>query len=134
MSDEIQFVKGLLVKAPNPKAPDFVKASISIKVAELQEWLSTQSGEWVNIDVKEARGGRWYAAVNTYKPKTDDDPKPSKPAVAPNNKGSFSDMDDDIPFLFNMNTVCGTEGKPSSMWRAKHGKSASIRIANNTEF
>lgn len=79
MSDEIQFVKGLLVKAPHERAPDFVKASISIKVAELEEWLSTQSGEWVNIDVKESRGGKWFAAVNTYKPKADA-PKPaSKP-------------------------------------------------------
>lgn len=94
MSDEIQFVKGLLVKAPHPKAPDFVKASISIKVAELQEWLSTQPGEWVNIDVKEARGGKWYAAVSNFKPKTQDAPKPSKPA----SKGYFEDFESDIPF------------------------------------
>ena len=82
MSDEIQFVKGLLVKAPHQKAPDFVKASISIKVAELQEWLSNQSGEWVNIDVKESRGGKWFAAVNTFKPKADA-PKESKPSKPP---------------------------------------------------
>lgn len=93
MSDEIQFVKGLLVKAPHERAPDFVKASISIKVAELQEWLSTQSGEWVNIDVKEARSGKWFAAVNTFKPKSDA-PKPSKPE----SKGVDFDDPDLLPF------------------------------------
>lgn len=90
MSDEIQFVKGLLVKAPHERAPDFVKASISIKVAELQEWLSTQPGEWVNIDVKESRGGKWFAAVNTFKPKADA-PKPKK------EQPPFDDSDS-IPF------------------------------------
>ena len=39
MSNETEFVNGLIVKAPNPKAPDFVKAQISIKVADLGMWL-----------------------------------------------------------------------------------------------
>ena len=40
MSNDIEFVNGLIVKAPNSNAPDFVKAAISIKVADLTEWLS----------------------------------------------------------------------------------------------
>ena len=70
--EDIEFVDGLIVKAPHENAPDFVKASIAIKVEDLGKWLRAKykSGEeWVNIDVKEAKSGKWYAAVSTYKPK-----------------------------------------------------------------
>ena len=69
MADDIEFVNGLIVKAPHANAPDFVKAAISIKVADLTEWLSGRDEEWINIDVKESRGGRWYASVSNFKPK-----------------------------------------------------------------
>lgn len=71
--DDIEFVDGLIVKAPHPKAPSFVKARISIKVAELKAWLDGKTEEWVNLDVKESKGGKWYAAVNTFKPKAAED-------------------------------------------------------------
>lgn len=96
MSEEIEFVNGLIVKAPHEKAPSFVKASISIKVADLGMWLREKhkaGDEWVNIDVKESKGGKWYAAVNTFKPEEKSAPKSAgKPA------NSFADMSDDIPF------------------------------------
>jgi hypothetical protein len=76
MADEMEFPKGLIVKAPRDGAPDFVKAAISIKVAELIEWLSQREGEWVNLDVNEAKSGHWYAAVNTFKPKQREEQKP----------------------------------------------------------
>jgi hypothetical protein len=71
--EEIEFVDGLIVKKPHEKAPDFVKASISIKVEDLGKWLRAKykaGEEWVNIDVKEAKSGKWYAAVSTFKPKS----------------------------------------------------------------
>jgi len=92
MADEIEFPNGLMVKPPHERAPDFVKASISIKVADLMAWLQSRDGEWVNLDVKESKGGKWYAAVNTYKPK--EGGAPSRPASS----GAVLDMDDDIPF------------------------------------
>ena len=58
--EEIEFVDGLIVKAPHAKAPDFVKASIAIKVEDLGKWLREKykaGDEWVNIDVKEAKSG-----------------------------------------------------------------------------
>jgi hypothetical protein len=91
-NEEIEFVDGLIVKAPNPKAPDYVKASISIKVEDLGKWLRGKykaGNEWVNIDVKEAKSGKWYASVSTFKPKAKDEKKPA---------GRFDDMADDIPF------------------------------------
>ena len=72
MANDIEFVDGLIVKAPHENAPDFVKASISIKVEDLGKWLREKykaKQEWVNIDVKESKGGKWYAAVSTYDPK-----------------------------------------------------------------
>ena len=69
MADDIEFVNGLIVKAPHQNAPDFVKAAISIKVADLTEWLSGRNEEWINVDVKESKGGRWYASVSNFKPK-----------------------------------------------------------------
>ena len=86
MADEIEFVNGLIVKEPHQNAPDFVKCAISIKVADLSAWLAGKTDEWVNIDVKKSKGGKWYAAVSTFKPKQ---------AVAP---APAVDFDEDIPF------------------------------------
>lgn len=95
--EEIEFVDGLIVKAPHENAPDFVKASISIKVEDLGKWLREKykaGNEWVNIDVKESKAGKWYAAVSTFKPKQDERPTP-KPAAK---SGRRNDPEDDIPF------------------------------------
>ena len=83
---EKEFVAGLFVKAPHERAPDFVKASLSIKRADLGNWLRSKSDEWINVDVKQSQGGKWYAEVNTFvpdKPKTASDDFP---------------LSDDIPF------------------------------------
>ena len=82
----------MIVKPPHPKAPDFVKASISIKVEDLGKWLREKykaGQEWVNIDVKEAKSGKWYAAVSTFKPEKKEEKKPAR---------KHDDMEDDIPF------------------------------------
>ena len=95
MADEIEFVDGLLVKPPHERAPSFVKAQISIKVEDLGKWLREQykagKTDWINIDVKVSNGGKWNAAVNTYKPEAKPEPKaePKRPT---------DDLEDDIPF------------------------------------
>ena len=103
MSDQMEFIDGLFAKAPHPNAPDFVKAKISIKREELINWLNNRSDEWVNIDVKEGRTGKWYASVDNWKP---------DPAMAGNSQQfestgnapefisntSDQEFDDDIPF------------------------------------
>jgi len=93
MADDIEFVNGLIVKEPHINAPDFVKCAISIKVADLSEWLSGRSEEWVNIDVKEARSGKWYASVSNFKPKHQDRHENKPGANVPS-----AEYDDDIPF------------------------------------
>lgn len=88
MSD-IEFVSGLYVDKPHEKAPDFVKCKISIKRKELGNWLRSKEDEYINIDVKESKDGKWYAAVNNWKPeKKADEPAPQA-----------DDFSDDIPFM-----------------------------------
>jgi len=97
---DIEFVDGLIVKAPHERAPDFVKAAISIKVADLAAWLARKSDqEWVNVDVKESKTGKWYAAVSTFEKGAKSAPKEERPAPKRAQPGDkFNDMSDDIPF------------------------------------
>jgi hypothetical protein len=67
MANDTQFIQGLIVKAPHERAPEYVKAKLSIKREELIAWLQQQSGEWINADVKVSRGGKWYCAVDEWK-------------------------------------------------------------------
>jgi hypothetical protein len=92
MSD-IEFINGLMAKQPNENAPDFVKASISIKREELIAWLSSRNDEWINADIKESRGGKWYVAVNDRNARSGGG-KQGRPAQ---NNSSFED-DEPLPF------------------------------------
>lgn len=97
MNDKtVEFVDGLIVKKPNDNAPDFVKASISIKRSELISWLSTRTDDWINLDVKESKAGKWYAAVNDFKPSKQDITAQQRPAASP---PLVNDLDGDIPFV-----------------------------------
>lgn len=97
---ETEFVNGLIVKAPRDGAPEYVKASISIKREELIAWLTARDGDWVNVQVKESKGGKWYAAVDNWKPEGakgggKSAPRPQKPR----DEDPFPDSE--IPFATN---------------------------------
>ena len=89
-----QFVDGLIVKPPHERAPDFVKAAISIKREELIAWLGSQSGDWINLDVKESKQGKWYAEVNDYKAGD----KPNRGGERPTPRQQRHEPTDDDPF------------------------------------
>ena len=104
MSD-IKFIDGLIVKAPHNNAPEYVKAKLSIKREELISWLTQQDGEWVNAEIKESQGGKWYCAVDTWKPDGNrggghGGPRPTqRPAREMDARDEFQDDDiDGIPF------------------------------------
>jgi len=63
-----EFVDGLSIKPPISGAPDFVKCQISIKRKDLGNWLRGKEDDWINIDVKVSKKGKWYAEVNNWKP------------------------------------------------------------------
>lgn len=94
MSDN-KFINGLIVKAPSDNAPEYVKGRLSIKREELIAWLQSERGEWINADIKVSQGGKWYAAVNDWKPSAGQERRPQSQAQ-PAPAGDFSD--DDIPF------------------------------------
>ncbi len=70
MTEEPIFPKGLIFKKPRYNAPEFVKGSISIKRLELIDWLNTFQDEWLNLDLKESKQGKYYSQLNTFKLKT----------------------------------------------------------------
>ena len=84
--NDIEFVDGLIIKAPHENAPDFVKAKISIKRKELGNWLRNKDDDWINLNVKVSKSGKWYAEVDNWKPEPQ-----SQSAPEP-------DFDDDVPF------------------------------------
>lgn len=78
-SDKV-FVDGMIVKSgPGGDIP-WVKAKVSIKLDEFGAWIAAQkkadpSIEWINIDINESRGGKWYAERNMWKKPDDTQPK-----------------------------------------------------------
>ena len=97
MTDK-QFAPGFLVKPPRDNAPSYVKASVFIKRDDFAQWLKDQ-GEWVNLNVKESKNGKWYAEVDTWKPQGNHSaqrvPENAAPAPAFDDDGFDSDK---IPF------------------------------------
>ena len=66
---DIEFAEGIFPRAPSPNAPDFVKGQIKIKIDDAIAFLESKrdSGkDWIDLDVKESRAGKWYASVNTW--------------------------------------------------------------------
>lgn len=95
MSNDTQFINGLIVKAPNENAPEYVKAKLSIKREELIATLQGMDGEWVNADIKVSQNGKWYAAVDTWKPNSN---APQRAAPRREAPATTDIADDDIPF------------------------------------
>lgn len=67
MVDKV-FVNGLMAKKPKENAPEWVKCNLSLKREDLIAWLAEQSDEWINVQVCESKGGKWYAEVDSWKP------------------------------------------------------------------
>ncbi len=61
------FVNGMRIFAPKENTPDFVKFSGIITKAEMIAFLKDK-GEQVRFQVKESKGGAFYAEVDTWEP------------------------------------------------------------------
>ena len=104
MSDDIEFIDGLIIKPPHENAPDYVIAKLSIKREDLISWLEGKDGEWINAEIKESKGGKYYAAVDNWKPdrerqapaQREEAPRRQAPAAQQAPMDDFAD--DDIPF------------------------------------
>jgi hypothetical protein len=65
------FPEGISAFKPHEKAPEFVKADISVDAVKFQEWLQTHpeardAKGYVRLTLKASREGKYYLAVNTY--------------------------------------------------------------------
>ena len=70
------FAQGFLFKR-NENAPDFVIGSQSIKVDEAIAFLQEHSQNgWVNLQVKQSQGGKYYTELDTFVPKPKADSLP----------------------------------------------------------
>jgi hypothetical protein len=103
MSNENKFIDGLIVKPPHERAPEYVIAKLSIKRLELIAWLQKQDGEWINADIKESQGGKFYAAVDDWKPGNDRSERQERPQrgqrqAPPAGRNDDPFPDESIPF------------------------------------
>ena len=75
-----EFCKGLyfnetdLTKNIETSEKQFIFFKVSIRKKELMEYLESQNNDddWINIDVKRSKGGKFYGEVNTFKPNRDE--------------------------------------------------------------
>jgi hypothetical protein len=89
---EKEFIDGFFCKKPHENAPNFIKAKVNIKRRELLEWLASRQDDWINIDIKESREGKFYAEIDDWKPNS----KMGGPPPAQKSDDEF--INDDIPF------------------------------------
>jgi hypothetical protein len=90
MSNETIFADGFIFKRKE-NAPEFVVGSQSIKVEEAIAFLqANQKNGWVNLDIKQSKGGKYYCQLDTWQPK----PKSEKKDVME----VVSEKSDELPF------------------------------------
>lgn len=92
MADDNIFIDGFFAKAPHENAPEFIKAKINIKRKDLLQWLGGRSDEWISVDIKESRSGKWYASVDDWQPNT-----PSFTETRPSPAGLSSTTEEQSP-------------------------------------
>ena len=65
---EANFVEGIFVKDRHPNTPEFILMSLSIDRKKLGNWLRSRDEEWINADIKQAKSGKIYLAINDFVP------------------------------------------------------------------
>lgn len=70
MEQEKEFPKGIRFDKPKEGAPDFVKGKIGIYAPDFIEYLQAKKNEkgWVNLDLKQSKGGKLYLDLDDWKP------------------------------------------------------------------
>jgi hypothetical protein len=101
MAEDKIFAEGFSFKRRD-NAPEFVVGRQSIKVDEAVAWLKAHAKNgWVNIDIKQARGGNYYCELDTWEsPNTKtNNATPANAKVAKKAEVLVeSEDDDDLPF------------------------------------
>ena len=71
MDKEKIFVDGFSVKPLDNEQYPWLKAQIGLNPTKLKVFMDAYTDDrgWVNITLKESKGGTWYAELDTWKPK-----------------------------------------------------------------
>lgn len=78
--EPVTFSEGIFLNKVSDKAPDFIKASVSLHVPTLKKWLESpevanlvDEKGYLKLTGKESKAGKRYFQVDTWKPtKTED--------------------------------------------------------------
>ena len=99
MDNEKIFVDGMIVKR-NPNAPDFVICNLSLKCEELVAFMRKHhKDKWCNIQIKQSKGGKYYAELDTWQPTQGESATAGMEAAFSRAKEAApANFDDDIPF------------------------------------
>lgn len=70
-----KLVDGIMAKKPHEKAPDFIKAKVSVKADAFIPFIEANTNErgWLNLELKESREGKLYFSLDSFEPKKQDD-------------------------------------------------------------
>lgn len=98
MAEDKIFAEGFSFKRRD-NAPEFVVGRQSIKVDEAVAWLKAHAKNgWVNIDIKQARGGNYYCELDTWEsPKSGYNDNTNTKATN-TKKAEVLTESDDLPF------------------------------------
>lgn len=92
MAEEKIFADGFSFKRNN-NAPDFVVGKMSIKMDEAVAFIKANAKNgWVNLDIKQAKGGNYYCELDTWEAKQKAQPKAEPVVQADTSSG------EDLPF------------------------------------
>ena len=89
MSKEVVFAEGIGFAGPRPKAPEYIKGRVWVRVKQFVEFLENNDhihDGYLNLELKESKSGKLYLAVDTWKPTKDE------------TKEYTGKVDDDLPF------------------------------------
>ena len=79
MADEKIFADGFSFKKREGQ-PDFVVGRLSIKVEDALAFLKERTNNgWVNLNINQARSGKYYCELDTWKPSGDKAPTETTP-------------------------------------------------------
>lgn len=106
MNNETIFADGVNVYTPNSNAPDFVKASLVIRVDDFKKWVESndnrittdkEGNRVLRMQIKESKQGKLYASVDNYQPDGNKVIAQAARDKAYSNIGGASDIDN-FPF------------------------------------
>lgn len=103
MSNEAIFAQGMFIqeRKQGEQRPDFILGKFSFKVDEFIAFLQQHRNQagYVNVDLKESKGGKKYLALNDWKPQGQPQaPQQAQQPAAPQQPQQYQPQQDNLGF------------------------------------